>query len=82
MKTHKELITEYLDFEVWESRYSWESWITSEPLIDIRTNKIYKSGEWVFALISYLDDNNKIVYLNELQYLQKYTEEKPDEKSI
>jgi hypothetical protein len=75
MKSNKEFIKEYLGFEIWESRYSWDSWIAAEPIVDIRTNKIYNKGDLIFALVSYLDENNKVVYVNELQYFKKYSKE-------
>lgn len=76
MKTHKEYITTQNDLEIWGSKYSWESWFTKEPLIDIRTNKIYNINDYVFALMSYIDENGKLIIVNELQYFKPYTAEK------
>ena len=70
MKTNKELLKKDLTIETWGSRYCFESWATAKPLKDIRTGHIYQPGDLIFALISYIDEDNKVQYVNELQYLK------------
>ena len=70
MKTAKEFIGTSGTMEKWCHKYNFESWVTSIPLKDIRTNKVYPSNSLIFCLISYLDDQNNFEYVNEVQYFK------------
>lgn len=70
MKTNKELLLKNCDYELWGSKYVFESWVAVCDMEDVRTNKIYKKGDLIFTLISYIDDNGKLQYINELQYIK------------
>jgi hypothetical protein len=70
MKTNKELLKKESTIETWGSRYCFESWVPVRPVKDIRNGHIYQPGDLIFALISYIDETNKVQYVNELQYLK------------
>jgi hypothetical protein len=63
-----EYIATVENFEVWNHKYTYEVWITDNPVYNIKENKYYDRGDLCFALISYLDDNGNYHYVNEKQY--------------
>lgn len=56
--------------EIWGSRYHFESWVVEpdKAYKDSRTDITYNSGDRIFTLIGYLDDDGKYVFVNEKQY--------------
>ena len=52
IRTHKEVISNVDNLQIWGVKYTFKSWIVKEPLIDTRTNTYYAPGSLCFVLIS------------------------------
>ena len=67
--TIKEFISKSDNLELWASKYTFKSWIVQgKPILDIRTNKKYFSGDLVFALIGYIDEDGKYHLVDDTKY--------------
>ena len=67
--SNKEYIKAVDSLELWASKYTFKSWIVQgKPILDIRTNKKYFSGDLVFALIGYIDEDGKYHLVDETKY--------------
>lgn len=71
IRTHKEVISNVDNLQIWGVKYTFKSWIVKEPLIDTRTNTYYAPGSLCFVLISYIDELGKFNYVNEEQYFKR-----------
>ena len=71
IRTHKEVISNIDNLQIWGVKYTFKSWIAKEPFIDTRTNTYYAPGSLCFALISYIDELGKFNYVNEEQYFKR-----------
>jgi hypothetical protein len=68
----KERISSSSSGELWQSKYVYESWITPYKIINIKTNTIYYKGDLCFALIGYIDDTGKMIWVNEDKDFKRY----------
>lgn len=67
--TKLEFIKKENRLELWGSKYTFKSWVvTGSPILDLRTNTKYYSGDICFALLSYIDNTGKCHIVNEDQY--------------
>lgn len=67
-KSKVEFLAAAGDFEVWDSKYTYTTWIARTDLYNVKTGESYKAGDLCFALISYKDLDGKYYYVNEVQY--------------
>jgi hypothetical protein len=70
--TFKERIVSKNGIELWQSKYIFNSWIAPCKLINTKTNTIYYKGDLCFALIGYIDDTGKMIWVNEDKDFKRY----------